>query len=277
MAIDLTDGGSDHVGYGDIATDGLTAITVAVTVRLTDAAVTGRAVATKANNSFPDIAYTLQIRDTDELGFAVVGSGGSPASLAMQTTGLNLASGSLYRIMAWWDAALDDIEIWVNGVLEADAVWLGTPGPTAMRVTNAPARVGSAFGASLALGVECSELAIWNHVVPQRVREAYGKGMSPRFYRNGGILYAPVVNTDQLRDQWGGVLGVNTGGTNAPHPRVYYPAPSPLTMGHAPPPHISPPHIDDGTVALKAVDAASVSIGAEDDSVSIREKETATV
>ena len=268
MAIDLDDATTDNVDFGDIPTDGLTAITVAVTVRLTAPAATGRTVTTKANNSWPDLAYTMQIRATDEVGFGVVGSGGNPAVLAMQTTGLNLASGSLYRIVAWWDAALDDIEIWVNGVLEADAVWQAAPGPTAMRTTNAPHRVGDSNGSVVALGGEYSEVAVWNHVVPQWFREAYGKGLSPRFYRKGGILYCPLWNTGHLIDQWGGMNGTPTGAVSAAHPRVYYPAPSPLLMGFEPP--LFPKIVrlrgrDDSTIRVRGRDDATIGLRGRDD------------
>ena len=69
-----------------------------------------------------------------------------------------------------------------------------------------------------------SEFALWGAKVPDSVAVAYGKGASPAFFRQyNGILYAPLTNTSDLRDVWGGILGTNTSGTNAAHPSVYYP------------------------------------------------------
>lgn len=225
MAIDLTGGSGDNVNFGDVATDGLTAMTFAFTLLYGSP---GR-FTTKGNDE--------GVRSWDA--HSAVGGNiqfnvfSASQIYSRKTTSLDLTAGQLYRIVVTWLASPKDMEYWVNGVLEPDAI--GFNGSVAsIRATSGPFKMGAPdWGA--AVGGDYSEVAIWDHVVPQWVREAYGKGMSPRFYRRGGIFYCKMVNTDYLIDEWGGMDGVNSGGANAPHPRIYYPAPSPSRWAPAPP------------------------------------------
>lgn len=276
----LTLNAADNVGFGDIAgIGGLTEMTIAVTLLRTDAVSNARIVSEWGGGA-TDRAFVLQGIDNDELGLVVQAAG---VAFGRRTLGLDLGAGDLVRGVYTWKAGepvADSIEFWVNGVKQTSRSWIGGVNPAALIDSTLPVDVGRDTSTpSDGMDADWSEFAIWDHRVPDWVAIAYGKGMSPRFYRRGGILYAPLWNTGYLLDQWGGVTGTESGAANAAHPRIYYPAPSPLVIGlePPPPPHVSPPHIDDGTVTIKATDDASVSIGADDDSVSIREKEAAVV
>ena len=222
MAIDLTKSSTDLIDFGDIAIDGLTAITVALTIRLNDTPLNLGSVMLKGN-PWPDQVISCQCVDSNELGFAAIGSGG--VLYGRKTTGLNMVNGGLYRIIAWWEATTS-MEIWVNGAKEPDAVWYGAPGPPSLLVSDSALKVGHrGYAAANAFGADYGEPAIWNHRVPDWVLEGYGNGMSPRFYREGGIVHSSLrsLKGEDLADQWNRNDGTNTGGTNSAHPRVFYP------------------------------------------------------
>jgi hypothetical protein len=115
------------------------------------------------------------------------------------------------------------LEIWVNGVSKSltsenlDSV-------TSLGNSTTTVEVGSESDETLdAVDGNYSEFAMWNHNIPNWVKIAYGKGMSPAYYRNGGLLYSRLANTGFLRDEWGGVNPTSSGVANAAHPITFYP------------------------------------------------------
>lgn len=254
MSVELTNATADRVEFGDIATDGLTALTVAVTLKVGAVPVDARNILGKAN-AWPDQAFSITVKSTQDIGFLIVSN--ANALFGEITTGNLLVNGALSRILCTWtNVGGQAIEIWHNGVQASTFSWWAL-NPTEVRASAAPFWIGHrGFSAANAMGGDYAEVAVWNHVVPRWFREAYGKGLSPRFYRNGGILHNEVWNTDHLRDRWGGILGVNTGGANARHPGVYYPPPPQLAPSLA---VAGPPSLGD-LIALAASDDSQVAL-----------------
>jgi hypothetical protein len=141
------------------------------------------------------------------------------------TTGF-LATDTEYRIVTTVTLnGSPTMNHYVNGVLQVDATLSGAA-VTTMQQVDQPVAIGY-NNATFEDGVDgaYSEVAIWDHVVPDWVIQGYTKGMSPAFYRHGGLFYAPCWNdtaVPELWSHWGSAT--NTAGTASAHPRVFYPA-----------------------------------------------------
>ena len=173
------------------------------------------------------VLMTDQTGDVDDL-WAAVGCNNGVTFVSTFTDGVNLTNGGTYRIVVrastffQSSAALD---VWVNGAkpTQAQNQTCGLAGP----ITNSAQALmvgdaGDSSGAAVQ-GVY-SDFAVWNEKVPDWVAAAYGKGMSPQFYRTAnGLLHAPLLNTSALRDVWHGLAGTNTSTTTAAHPSMYRP------------------------------------------------------
>ena len=228
MAVNLLGSSDARIDFDSTANvvPSTTQLTIALTLRLTAASVDQRRIVSQWGDHPSEQSILLQVVNTDELGF--ITCNGALAYNGRQTTGLNLANGSLYRIVARTNRALDLNDIWVNGVSESVTGFIGNS-------TFGGCGGGLASGNRVQLGHETdeaidgldadySEFAIWTEYVPDWFCEAYGKGYAPTFYRPNLILYSPLFNTSHLRDVAGGLAGTNTAGTNATHPSMLYPA-----------------------------------------------------
>lgn len=272
MAIDMAPADDARVEFGDIAAiAGLTKMSVALTVNV-DVVQLLRLVGQWGAGATQQ-AFLVSIAVTNELSLAV----SLTATFGRRTSALDISAGDLLRFLITWDgsAAVDDsMKFWVNGVEEANVAWVGGTNQASLR--NA---IGDVFvGREQASGNDgvdgqYSEVAIWDHIVPDWVAIAYGKGMSPRFYRTGGILYCKMVNTGYLIDEWGGNDGTNTGGVSAAHPRVYYPAPS--LIGAPPAAAVAP--VTAKTISVAATHDATVGVPSGAGSISVKEKDEATI
>ena len=224
MAVRLLGADNARVDFGDIAAlSGLTAFTVAFTFTPSTTTATNRRFVSQWDSLVARQAFLVQVVDNDEIGFVV--SAGDATYFGKKTTGLDLASGSTYRVVCTIAfGGPPTIHIWVNGSDEALADFVGTSNVTQMINSVEFVQVGheTAEAADGSDG-DYSEVALWSAVVPDAVAIAYGAGFSPKFWRTSGILYAPLWNTNYVTDQYAG-RGAHSGATDAAHPRMYYPA-----------------------------------------------------
>lgn len=238
MSVELLGAGNDRVDFGDIAAiDGLTGITLAITIKL-DAggfADSDRLI-TKwgASNN----AFIIQVIDTDELAFAVETDLAGFHPYGEKTTDSPLADDALLRMVFRW-AAVGDLDIWVNGAVRTTTSWFSNTVNVIRSGTTHAIQCGHQSSSSVdGVDGDYSEFAMWDHKVPDRVARAYGVGYSPRFYRNGGIIYSSLKHTGNIVNEWDRTVTVtNTGAADASHPKMYYPAPawSPMAASAAPP------------------------------------------
>lgn len=218
MAVNLTI--SDDVEFGQFTPDWLlAAITVAVTCNISSLVNDDR-FASHWGSLATDQGWIIAARTSDNVLFGVHQF---PTSVyKIFKTNTNDITG-LVRIVCTWSASEDQIEIWVNGVNKSIVQETGGSPSTLASSTN-KLTVGHEIEPSLdAVDGDYSEFAIWDHKVPDWVAAGYGKGMSPGYYRRGGLLYSKLANTGYLRDEWGGINPTGTGDANAIHPSMYRP------------------------------------------------------
>ncbi len=271
MAIDITGAPDDKISFGDVAAiAGLTAMTVGITVEFDSWVENNRFASQWGSAAATERAWAL-VMIGDEIAFAPAQTGGG--TFGRKTAGLDVVPGDLIRLVVTWTSGVpiaDAVKWWANGVPVTDSPWFGSSNVPSLQDSPVDLTAGAPDATQGAVDCKLSEYAIWNLVLPDRFCRAYGKGLSPRFYRKGGILYAPLVNTSHLTDEWGGILGVNTGGTNAPHPGMYYPIPTGiLGLVSGPPPLgtlVALAASDDSQIALAGSDNGLVTVAGSDDS-----------
>jgi hypothetical protein len=231
-AVNMLASNTARVSFGDIAAIAAgNDLSVAVTVTLSANSATGDFVVHQWPTAGNPPAFLIDVIDTDELRYLThTGASAVSCYYGKKTNSLNLTNGSTYRIVArmrdFDDAGNRTLNIWVNGASQA-LTDTHNPGLCAITITDVSVPVEVGYNSTRSddgLDADYSEVAIWGTYIPDWVAAAYGKGMSPAFYRTGGILYAPLTNTDGLRDVWGGILGTNSSGTSAAHPSMYYPS-----------------------------------------------------
>jgi hypothetical protein len=224
MAINLLGASDAKVSYGDMAAiAGLTALTVSITFNASSIANDERICSQWSSN--PQ-AWLIANVDTDEIFFLVAQDAGGTVRKGVKTTDTNFATGTLYRCVFRWRASDQAMQIWVNGVSKTTTAFADAGGgaPSSINNSTAAVTVGKDSPGDVdGWDADYSEFALHSAYMPDDYCIAYGKGYSPKFYRRNGILYAPFINTNTLRDQWGGLTGTNTAGTAAAHPRVIYP------------------------------------------------------
>lgn len=223
MAVNLLGANSAKIDFGDIANiAGLTQITVAFTIKPTAGTVTGQRFFGQWGPTSQ--AFVIYVNDNDELEWLVTDNS---SYWGRKTSGLNLASGSTYRVVIQqnfqsyvWGMATG---IWVNGV--AQSLTADNSGGVSTMFNSTRTVAAGYETASPAAGVDgdYSEIAIWSGAVPSDFAAAYGIGYSPRFYPIGGLHYWPLTSTSDLADVWGSANGTNTAGTNATHPSIITP------------------------------------------------------
>ena len=228
MSVTMADA-TDRVEYGDIAAiSGLTGITVAYTILPSGSIdATARVFQQWTNVGGAEQAFVCGITDTNELGW-LVGNNGAGGFFGRKTTDLDIVVDTLYRFCLTWDAGGGgSMKVWVNGVSRNIVENVGSV--NIVTIQNSPAQVAlgheTVQGRNPLVG-DYSELAIWNHAVPDWVAKAYGEGFSPSFYRTGGILYDRLLGTNSF-NEWGADEPVHTGTVKAAHPSIIVPvAPS---------------------------------------------------
>jgi hypothetical protein len=225
MAVELLGASDARLDWGDLAgVDALTTLSAAVTLKVASSVV-GDFIFTKNGDQFVEQVFTIQLANTDEVGFLVQGqNAGSQKYLGRVTTGSPITANALLRILCRWDFPNLTCDCWINGSAAADASWQTGAAVTDVLNANAiPVQAGRCTNYPLdGVNGVYSELAIWDHWVPDWVASAYGKGFSAKVYRKGGLLYSPAITTAMLIDEWGGAAGTNTGGTTVAHPSVFY-------------------------------------------------------
>lgn len=229
MSVLMTGTDSADFGNADI-TDNLTEFTVALTVKLTAASASDEVMLSRWSDTDGLRQIIIQVLDTDEVVCLVSDAPSGFGNLyGVKTTGLNLANGSVYRLVFRWSAPRT-MTIYANGVSESTigAFDLGTIVDTGAPSGASNLEVGASESHETtgrpALDGDYSEVAIWDHSVPDWVAEAYGRGFSPNIYRTGGLLYDRMWGTNSA-NLWGPNQPTHDGST-ADHPRVIQAAPA---------------------------------------------------
>lgn len=223
MAIQLLAAGSARLDFGDLAAiDGLTELSVAVTLKPVTSLTNSRIIS-KWGNASGEPAFLLRGVDTDEIAFTVNNGLGTQLR-GDKTTDSPLAVDTITRVVCRWRASGSEVNIWVNGAARTDtSEFAGTV--TALGTTTAAIQVGRETDEGInGQDGEYSEIAIWNRYLDDAEVIQYGNGFAPSFMRRGGILYCPAINAANLAELWGGATPSNTGGTSVAHPAVIYPA-----------------------------------------------------
>lgn len=223
MAITLPGASNGSIDFGDLAAlAGVTELSVAVTFLASSIADNER-ICGQWGSSAANRGFLVQVTDTDEIGFVLDG-GGASTFFGRKTSGLNLVTGTRYRMLLTFSATGPTIAIYVNGSAQGSlAEFVDSDAVAAMRDSNASVQVGheSASGTD-GIDADFSEFALWSRALSADEAIAYTKGFSPAHLRRGGILYSRLLNTADLVDRWGGVSPSNTAGTTAAHPPVFY-------------------------------------------------------
>lgn len=215
MAVNIVSASSHRIAWGDIAAlGGISAITVAITIKFGDV---GGGLIFHQWGTGGD-AFMFSMASADELAFRIENSG----TYGKQTTALNMAAGSTYRIVAKLNPASNVGAFWVNGANEAIAELFGSANVT-VRDSSKAIEVGQSVGVGNSINGELSEAAIWTSYVPDWACEAISKGYSPDVYLPTRVFYAPLTNVSHLGDKHG-LAGTNHNSTtDAAHPSMLYP------------------------------------------------------
>jgi len=240
MAVELLGAGNDRLDFGDIASvDSLTEISVAFSIKPASGGLVGNRLISKWGSTSAKEQIISQLVNTDEIGFFVTKGGtGTANGVGRQTNATNpLVAGTLIRVVFRWKASPKSIDIWVNGVNQSVITWIANATPVDLGTGSTNLQVGHETDeTSDGVDGDYSEIAIWDHKIPDNVAIAYGKGFSPLIYPKGGLVYCRALNSSHLVDEWGGNTVTPTGAADAPHPAVYYPRrPSIITAPAAAP------------------------------------------
>lgn len=170
----------------------------------------------------------LLIRDGAKLDL-VVGQTTSTSTWRGRQTVDVLAGSSLARIGIRWRASDQSMEIWVNGTQVSVSVWNSWNNSPASIYDSAEAlHIGRRQQEALdGLDADYSEVAAYTAYLSDSDMAAYGQGFSPDLLAQGPenrVVYLPLLNTSDLTDPWSGIAGTLTGGADADHPPMIYPA-----------------------------------------------------
>lgn len=229
MAVELLGAGNDRIDFGDIAAlAGKTALTVAFTLLPDNNTDVLRLLSQWGNTAASEQCFLSATAFARRPGI-VVYNGGNYFGRSCDNN--VLTAGVQSRVLMTWATGTPNvIHIWVDGVDQPVSAWSGNANVASLLNSVRSVQLGHETDEAIdGVDGDYAELAIWDVVVPNWFAIAYTThGLSPRFCRNGGILYAPLWNTGTLNDEWGGIAGAQVGAANAAHPRVFYPSPPAL-------------------------------------------------
>ncbi len=201
MGVVINQGDDGRVIYADTpggdfaALDGLTAISVLITVRpyayINANRLCSRWVTSK-------LAWILYINASARLGVGV-GDGTNQRFVEAGTHAFTL-TGNLYRCGFSWQTSDNVTEIWQNGTKIASASG-GTLGN--LLSTDTGVSVGHDNSGTDGIGGVYSDFAIYGAKIPNGVFHAYGQGMSPLFWRDKLLLYDQMASVNSLYDRIG--------------------------------------------------------------------------
>lgn len=223
MAVNLdaeTNGGFD---FGDLAGLGnQSALSFSLNLRPTAGIVDGTRIFHQWGASANQLCVMCQLTDTDEIG--VVVSNDAFVFFGRKTTDLDVASGTLYRIVVTIAfGSPPTIHIYVNGIDKSLVEFVGSNNvPQSLDSVGGLLQVGRETAESTA-GVEgdYSEFAIWQRVLTsEQANEFTANNRYPSCCGPTGLLYLPMRTQDELIDQWGGVTATLTGGGTTTHPTM---------------------------------------------------------
>jgi len=258
MSAELLSSSSARLEFGDIAAlGGLVGLTVAFTLN-TSSSYGGTMMAGQWGSASGFRAFLIQ-RSINEIGFVVTANGIlGPVAFGETTSDSPMSTDKLHRIVCTWNVYPKRIGIWVNGIKSSTTNWF-SGNPLTLHDTNSEVFLGYEANSGAAnVNGDYSEFAIWDHEVPDWVAEAYGVGVSPSIYRNGGIVYTKAINTSHLIDEWESNTVTNTSGTTSEHPRMFYQPIRPaiaLAAAPAPPPKVS---YSEGVLSIMVLNGSGV-------------------
>ena len=231
MAVELLGAGNDRIDFGDLAgLAGATGLTIAFTLKPDNNTDVQRLLTQWGGSAATDQCFIAATAGGRQPGFIVQNGGNYFGRYCNNNV---LTAGVQSRVLMTWASGTPNvIHIWVDGVDQPLTMWIGNDDVASLLNAITSVQLGHETDTALdGVDGDYAELAIWTSVVPDWFAEAYTThGLSPRFCRSGGLLYAPLWNTIQLTDEWGGVAGAHVGAADAVHPTVLYPAISPLVL-----------------------------------------------
>ena len=225
MAITMLGASNDRIEYGDLAAlAGLTEFTVALTVKPV-AVDDGDRLVGQWGGSAGTRSFLVSITDTNEISFLITSGGTSSTFRGRKTASFNVTTQQYRFVFRYIDSTT--VDIWADGSQIDDADFFTTT-VTSLQDGSGTVFIGRAQDSGNdGLDGDFSECAMWDHAIPDAFAIAYGKGISPAHYRDGGFFYAPIINADNPHDIWGGAVGTKVGINplaDADHPRMIYPS-----------------------------------------------------
>lgn len=229
MAVELLLSGSDRVDFGDVSQiAGATALSIAL--RLKPAGSLSGRLATQWGSNDPARAFIFQAGASGDVRFLVSPGGGSSTWLGKLTDNAVFSSGVQSGVVGTWSASSGSLELFHNGTNEAVSEWIASGSPASIANPSTSIQVGhETHSSSNGKDGDFSEFALWTIKLPEDFAKAISNGASPLIYPRGLVLYSRMANTDDIDDIVNGYTGTLTGGANAKHPPVIYPA-SPMVM-----------------------------------------------
>ena len=225
-AINLLGASDATVEFGDaLGTGNPTAFTVAFTWRSAASISGSLRMAGQWSGAIGGSQQAWLVQTMSATNFGCIVHGGALSYHGKQTTDNPLATTTTHRIVCTWQTGTPNtMRIWVNGVESTTSTFVGAADLSSMHDSVAETFLGREDDESVdGEDGDYSEFALWTTAVPAHVVAAYSAGISPHFFRPGGVFYAPLANHTDLRNLWGGTSGTNTAGTSSAHPSMYRP------------------------------------------------------
>lgn len=152
-------------------------------------------------------------------------AGGS--SVRIETATGSATSGAWQHISTGFVAgSATGLQIWIDGAEDANS-----PANVSALANSGPTTGALSFGETNGNVADrdgkLAEYGIWNRDLTDSERVSLSKGLSPLFFPNGLIFYAPMIgNYNPEVDLRGGASGTVSGATAFSHPRIIYPSAS---------------------------------------------------
>lgn len=237
MALTLLGSGNARIEHGDVSElAGATAMAVAFTIKIAGT-LTGNRFCGQWGATATEESFLVAINDTDEIGFVVNAGGG--ALFGRKTTGLNIATSTLFRCcLIWW--ATGNMELWVNGSLETDTSWFAGTVSTLQDATTTVFVGHEATSTIDGVDGDYSEFALWAGLaadrMPSDIAKAISNGWSPQIWPHDAVIHDRLQSTARHFDRLDNYTSTLTGGANADSPGLIKPAAPQIFLPIAAPP-----------------------------------------
>ncbi len=198
-----------------------------------------------ASFGFLLVASALAAEDKDEVGWSL--NDGVGPLWGIITNDAPLAENTLSRIVVRHNGSssvgVAGGDIWINGSQAGTEQWF--TGAITTDYNDVPQGVEIGFetdeSADGMIG-EYSEAALWKEEVPNHIAEALSNGMSPMFWPQNLLMYAPLWNAGFDNDVIGQVNPTINGSVGtASHPGIWYPRQTRIVHSPSAPAILLPP------------------------------------